>query len=104
MALTIVFVTATATLFPFSIQRGSGRQRQRGHHHRAGRAAGSVLIPTIGGLLSAIGVPDEPHARRQRDRHQRPRGGSRDVDVLLLDKTGTITLGNRRASSSRRRA
>ncbi|VDZ80162.1 potassium-transporting ATPase subunit B [Salmonella bongori] len=60
------------------------------------------LIPTtIGGLLSAIGRRrNEPDAGRECNRHQRPRAveAAGDVDVLLLDKTGTITLGNRQAS------
>jgi K+-transporting ATPase ATPase B chain len=94
VALTIVFLLATATLWPFSAWRYGGQRHGAGgaaglpdpHHHRR---------PAVGHRRGR----DEPYARRQRDRHQRPRvEAAGDVDVLLLDKTGTITLGNRQAS------
>jgi K+-transporting ATPase ATPase B chain len=65
------------------------------------------LIPTtIGGLLSAIGIAAWTGCSPQRARHLgRAVEAAGDIDVLLLDKTGTITLGNRRpATSIRRRA
>ena len=59
------------------------------------------LIPTtIGGLLSAIGIAGMDRLIR---RHVIAKSGraveaAGDIDVLLLDKTGTITLGNRMAA------
>ncbi len=60
-----------------------------------------TLIPTtIGGLLSAIGIAGMDRlVRFKRHCHLRPCGrAAGDVDTLLLDKTGTITFGNRMAS------
>ncbi|MFZ1872835.1 MAG: potassium-transporting ATPase subunit KdpB [Chania sp.] len=101
IALTIVFVLATATLFPYS--------------QYSVEAAGSgtvvsitvlvallvCLIPTtIGGLLSAIGVAGMSRMLGANVIATSGRAveAAGDVDVLLLDKTGTITLGNRQAS------
>src|SRR5581483_2824784 len=93
--LTIVFVVAVATLAPFSIYAG---------------AVPSVvvliallvcLIPTtIGGLLSAIGIAgmDRVLQRNVLAMSGRAVEAAGDVDTLLLDKTGTITLGARQAS------
>ena len=93
--LTIIFVIAVATLAPFSIYAG---------------AAPSVvvliallvcLIPTtIGGLLSAIGIAgmDRVLQRNVLATSGRAVEAAGDVDTLLLDKTGTITLGNRQAT------
>ncbi|MBH2593025.1 potassium-transporting ATPase subunit KdpB [Serratia marcescens] len=101
VALTIVFVLATATLFPFS------------QYSVEAAGSGSVvtitvlvallvcLIPTtIGGLLSAIGVAGMSHMLGANVIATSGRAveAAGDVDVLLLDKTGTITLGNRQAS------
>ncbi|KAI5929293.1 Sodium/potassium-transporting ATPase subunit alpha-4 [Manis javanica] len=63
------------------------------------------LIPTtIGGLLSAIGVAGMSRMMQANVIATSGRAveAAGDVDVLLLDKTGTITLGNRQASSSAR--
>ena len=60
-----------------------------------------ALIPTtIGALLSAIGIAgmDRLVQRNVLAMSGRAVEASGDVDVLLLDKTGTITLGNRQAS------
>lgn len=101
VALTIVFLVVTVTLLPFSIF--------------AVEAAGSgapvsvttlvallvCLIPTtIGGLLSAIGVAGMSRMMGANVIATSGRAveAAGDVDVLLLDKTGTITLGNRQAS------
>jgi K+-transporting ATPase ATPase B chain len=93
--LTIIFVIAVATLAPFSIYAG---------------ATPSVvvliallvcLIPTtIGGLLSAIGIAgmDRVLQRNVLAMSGRAVEAAGDVDTLLLDKTGTITLGNRQAT------
>lgn len=102
VALTLVFLLATATLLPFSVFAVDAA------------GAGAVvtvtvlvallvcLIPTtIGGLLSAIGIAGmgrmmEKNVIATSGRAVEAAG---DVDVLLLDKTGTITLGNRQASA-----
>jgi len=98
--LTIVFLLATVTLLPFS--------------QYAVRSAGAgapvtmtvlaallvCLIPTtIGGLLSAIGIAgmDRMIQANVIATSGRAVEAAGDVDVLLLDKTGTITLGNREA-------
>jgi K+-transporting ATPase ATPase B chain len=93
--LTIIFIVAVATLAPFSIYAG---------------ATPSVvvliallvcLIPTtIGGLLSAIGIAgmDRVLQRNVLATSGRAVEAAGDVDTLLLDKTGTITLGNRQAT------
>ncbi|HEY4441973.1 MAG TPA: potassium-transporting ATPase subunit KdpB, partial [Candidatus Elarobacter sp.] len=93
--LTIIFVIAVATLAPFSIYAG---------------VTPSVvvliallvcLIPTtIGGLLSAIGIAgmDRVLQRNVLAMSGRAVEAAGDVDTLLLDKTGTITLGNRQAT------
>ncbi|HUJ31051.1 MAG TPA: potassium-transporting ATPase subunit KdpB [Candidatus Acidoferrum sp.] len=93
--LTIIFLLAVVTLQPMAIYSGSPQ---------------SVfvlisllvcLIPTtIGGLLSAIGIAgmDRVVQRNVLAMSGRAVEASGDVDTLLLDKTGTITLGNRRAT------
>lgn len=104
--LTIIFLLAVATLLPYSI-----------YNVRAAAAAGSFaqaippsttilvallvcLIPTtIGGLLSAIGIAgmDRVVQKNVVAMSGRAVEAAGDVDTLLLDKTGTITLGNRQA-------
>ncbi|MCC7054988.1 MAG: potassium-transporting ATPase subunit KdpB [Gemmatimonadaceae bacterium] len=100
-ALTIIFLLVCATLLPYS--------------RFSVTAAGSgvpvtltvlvallvCLIPTtIGGLLSAIGIAGMDRMLRQNVLATSGRAveAAGDVDVLMLDKTGTITLGNRQAS------
>jgi potassium-transporting ATPase ATP-binding subunit len=100
--LTIIFLLATATLLPFSIFAV----------HAAGQgnpitltvlvALLVCLIPTtIGGLLSAIGIAgmDRMIQANVIAMSGRAVEAAGDVDVLLLDKTGTITLGNRQATA-----
>jgi K+-transporting ATPase ATPase B chain len=102
VALTLTFLLATATLLPFSI------------YSVAAAGSGAVisvtvliallvcLIPTtIGGLLSAIGVAGMGRmlARNVIATSGKAVEAAGDVDVLLLDKTGTITLGNRQATT-----
>ena len=93
--LTITFLAAVATLRPFSIYA----------HSPQGTtvliALLIALIPTtIGALLSAIGIAgmDRLVQRNVLAMSGRAVEASGDVDVLLLDKTGTITLGNRQAA------
>ncbi|TQK10302.1 K+-transporting ATPase ATPase B chain [Herbaspirillum sp. SJZ107] len=106
VALTIVFLVVTATLLPFSLFAVD-----------AARAAGVASLPitvtvlvallvcliptTIGGLLSAIGVAGMSRMMGANVIATSGRAveAAGDVDVLLLDKTGTITLGNRQASA-----
>jgi len=99
--LTIIFILATATLYPF-------------FSYSVGQSATKFslslpilisllvcLIPTtIGGLLSAIGISgmDRLLSRNVIAKSGRAVEAAGDIDVLLLDKTGTITFGNRMAT------
>ena len=93
--LTIVFLIATVTLRPFAMYAG-------------GEASTAVLIAllvcliptTIGGLLSAIGIAGMDRVLQHNVLAMSGRAveAAGDVNVLLLDKTGTITLGNRQAT------
>src|SRR5208282_4374994 len=72
-------------------------------HHIGGRAGGAVRHPnpdTIGALLSAIGIAGMDRLVRFNVLAMSGRAveAAGDVDTLLLDKTGTITLGNRQAT------
>ncbi|WP_233848211.1 potassium-transporting ATPase subunit KdpB [Paraburkholderia sp. HD33-4] len=101
VALTIVMLLATATLLPFSIF--SVEAAKAGHVVTITALAALLvcLIPTtIGGLLSAIGVAGMSRMMQANVIATSGRAveAAGDVDVLLLDKTGTITLGNRQAS------
>lgn len=96
VALTIVFLLATATLWPFSAYGGTAVSVT------VLVALLVCLIPTtIGGLLSAIGVAGMSRMLGANVIATSGRAveAAGDVDVLLLDKTGTITLGNRQASA-----
>ena len=93
-ALTIVFLVAVVTLQPFGIYSGMT------FSNAALISLLVCLIPTtIGGLLSAIGIAgmDRLLQRNVLAMSGRAVEAAGDVDVLLLDKTGTITLGNRQA-------
>ncbi len=107
VALTIVFLGVTVTLLPFSVF-GADLARAAG---AAAAAPVSItvliallvcLIPTtIAGLLSAIGVAGMSRMMQANVIATSGRAveAAGDCDVLLLDKTGTITLGNRQASA-----
>ena len=102
VALTLVFLMATVTLLPFSLfgvnAAGSGSPVSI----TVLVALLVCLIPTtIGGLLSAIGVAGMSRMLQANVIATSGRAveAAGDVDVLLLDKTGTITLGNRQASA-----
>ncbi len=99
--LTIIFLFATVTLLPYAI-------------YSAGTTGGSVpsitilvallvcLIPTtIGGLLSAIGIAGMDRVMQHNVLAMSGKAveAAGDVNTLLLDKTGTITLGNRQATN-----
>jgi len=93
--LTITFLAAVVTLAPFAEYAGSPQSQT------VLIALLVALIPTtIGALLSAIGIAgmDRLVQRNVLAMSGRAVEASGDVDVLLLDKTGTITLGNRQAS------
>ena len=93
--LTITFLAAVVTLQPFAIYAGTPQSMT------VLIALLVALIPTtIGALLSAIGIAgiDRLVQRNVLATSGRAVEASGDVDVLLLDKTGTITLGNRQAA------
>jgi K+-transporting ATPase ATPase B chain len=102
VALTIVFLGVTVTLLPFSLFSVDVAKAGAPVTITVLIALLVCLIPTtIAGLLSAIGVAGmsrmmEANVIATSGRAVEAAG---DVDVLLLDKTGTITLGNRQASA-----
>ncbi len=101
-ALTIVFLLATVTLLPFSLFSVQAAGKGMPITITVLVALLVCLIPTtIGGLLSAIGIAgmDRMIQANVIATSGRAVEAAGDVDVLLLDKTGTITLGNRQASS-----
>ena len=102
IALTLVFLLATATLLPFSLFSVAVAELGAPVTITVLVALLVCLIPTtIGGLLSAIGVAGMSRmmASNVIATSGRAVEAAGDVDVLLLDKTGTITLGNRQASA-----
>jgi potassium-transporting ATPase ATP-binding subunit len=102
IALTLVFLLATATLLPFSLFSVSVAKLGAPVTITVLVALLVCLIPTtIGGLLSAIGVAGMSRmmASNVIATSGRAVEAAGDVDVLLLDKTGTITLGNRQAAA-----
>ncbi|HET7837765.1 MAG TPA: potassium-transporting ATPase subunit KdpB, partial [Variovorax sp.] len=101
VALTLVFLVVTATLLPFSQFRVGAAGAGTVVSLSALVALLVCLIPTtIGGLLSAIGIAgmDRMIQANVIAMSGRAVEAAGDVDVLLLDKTGTITLGNRQAT------
>ncbi len=95
-ALTLIFLLVCVTLKPFGIYSGAAFSMP------VLIALLVCLIPTtIGGLLSAIGIAgmDRVLQRNVLAMSGRAVEAAGDVDVLLLDKTGTITLGNRMATA-----
>ena len=102
VALTIVFLVVTVTLLPFSIFSVEVAQAGTPVTITVLIALLVCLIPTtIAGLLSAIGVAGMSRMMQANVIATSGRAveAAGDVDVLLLDKTGTITLGNRQAST-----
>jgi K+-transporting ATPase ATPase B chain len=99
-ALTIIFLLATATLLPYSMYSVKAAGQGSPVTITVLVALLVCLIPTtIGGLLSAIGIAgmDRMIQANVIATSGRAVEAAGDVDVLLLDKTGTITLGNRQA-------
>src|ERR1700678_4158052 len=94
-SLTLIFVLAVVTLQPMAYYSNAPQDLV------ILVALIVALIPTtIGALLSAIGIAgmDRLVQRNVLARSGRAAGGAGDVNTLLLDKTGTITIGNRQAS------
>ncbi|HJV49980.1 MAG TPA: potassium-transporting ATPase subunit KdpB [Noviherbaspirillum sp.] len=101
VALTIIFLIVTVTMLPFSIFSVAVAGAGTPITITVLIALLVCLIPTtIGGLLSAIGVAGMSRMMQANVIATSGRAveAAGDVDVLLLDKTGTITLGNRQAS------
>jgi K+-transporting ATPase ATPase B chain len=108
-ALTIIFLLAVATLQPLAIyskgvQAFAPDSQALDSHGVTGIVLVSLLVclipTTIGALLSAIGIAgmDRLVQRNVLAMSGRAVEAAGDVNTLLLDKTGTITLGNRQAS------
>ncbi len=102
VAMTLVFLLATVTLLPYSIYSVEVAKAGSPVTITVLVALLVCLIPTtIGGLLSAIGVAGMGRMMRANVVATSGRAveAAGDCDVLLLDKTGTITHGNRQASA-----
>ncbi len=100
-ALTIIFLLVCASLLPFSLYSVNAAGHGTPITVTVLVALLVCLIPTtIGGLLSAIGIAgmDRMIQANVIAMSGRAVEAAGDVDVLLLDKTGTITLGNRQAT------
>ncbi|WP_426734160.1 potassium-transporting ATPase subunit KdpB [Myxococcus faecalis] len=95
VGLTVVFLLACVSLVPLALYSGVPL---------SGTAVVALLVclipTTIGGLLSAIGIAGMDRLLRKNVLAMSGRAveAAGDVDTLLLDKTGTITLGNRMAT------
>ena len=102
VALTLVFLVVIVTLLPFSLFSVDAAKLGSPITITALVALLVCLIPTtIGGLLSAIGVAGMSRMMQANVIATSGRAveAAGDVDILLLDKTGTITLGNRQAAA-----
>ncbi len=110
-AFTLIFLIVTAALWPMAAERRAVHDRLS--RHRASRCTSLgtdmptlvallvCLIPTtIGALLAAIGIAGMDRALRANiiAKSGKAVEVAGDVDTLLLDKTGTITIGNRQAT------
>jgi K+-transporting ATPase ATPase B chain len=99
---TIIFLLVVATLLPFSLYSVEATQQGTAISITALVALLVCLIPTtIGALLSAIGIAGMNRLSQANVVAMSGRAveAAGDIDVLLLDKTGTITLGNRQATA-----
>ena len=102
VALTIIFLLVTVSLFTFS----DFDAKQYGMMNPSSVTALVALLvclapTTIGALISAIGIAGMSRLNQANVLAMSGRAieAAGDVDVLLLDKTGTITLGNRQAAA-----
>ena len=101
VTLTIIFLAVTATLLPFSSFASAQAKAGAAISLTNVIALLVCLAPTtIGALLSSIGIAGMSRLNQANVLAMSGRAieAAGDVDVLLLDKTGTITLGNRQAS------
>jgi K+-transporting ATPase ATPase B chain len=102
VAMTLVFLLACVTLVPYSIYAVETSKQGSVVSFTTIIALLVCLIPTtIGGLLSAIGVAGMGRmiAKNVIAMSGRAVEAAGDVDILLLDKTGTVTLGDRQATA-----
>ena len=102
VALTIVFLIVAVALFPFSMFTAGQEGAPNPTTLTSLIALFVCLAPTtIGALLSAIGIAGMSRLNQANVLAMSGRAveAAGDVDVLLLDKTGTITLGNRQAAA-----
>ena len=100
-SLSVIFLVVTATLLPFSAYAASAAGRGNAVTVTVLLALLVCLLPTtIGALLSAIGIAGMDRMIRANVIAMSGRAveAAGDVDLLLLDKTGTVTLGNRQAT------
>jgi K+-transporting ATPase ATPase B chain len=100
-SLSVIFLVVTATLLPFSAYAASAAGRGNAVTVTVLLALLVCLLPTtIGALLSAIGIAGMDRMIRANVIATSGRAveAAGDVDLLLLDKTGTVTLGNRQAT------
>ncbi len=109
-AFTLIFLIVTATLWPMALNAERYMQGYYGAEHQVKSLGTDVptlvallvcLIPTtIGALLAAIGIAGMDRALRANILAKSGKAVevAGDVDTLLLDKTGTITMGNRHAT------
>src|SRR5208337_3768254 len=108
-AFTLIFLIVTAALWPMALNAelymtdfvGKGAVKSLGTDVPTLVALLVCLIPTtIGALLAAIGIAGMDRALRANiiAKSGKAVEVAGDVDTLLLDKTGTITIGNRRAT------
>ena len=110
-AFTLIFLIVTAPLWPMALQRRAVHDRTTSALRSRSRAWAPTcptlvallvcLIPTtIGALLAAIGIAGMDRALRANiiAKSGKAVEVAGDVDTLLLDKTGTITIGNRQAT------
>lgn len=98
VTLTIIFLIVVATLYPFSNFANKDASQTVSITNLTALLV--CLAPTtIGALLSAIGISGMSRLNKENVMAKSGRAieAAGDVDILLLDKTGTITLGNRRA-------
>jgi K+-transporting ATPase ATPase B chain len=98
--LTIIFLLAVVTLYPFSVYSVASARSGQVSSIAVLVSLLVCLIPTtIGGLLSAIGIAGMDRVMQHNVLAMSGKAveASGDVTTLLLDKTGTITLGNRQA-------
>ncbi|TGJ99580.1 K(+)-transporting ATPase subunit B [Leptospira semungkisensis] len=102
-ALSLVFLVAITALVPavfYSQKEGGGSLGLAGSFPALVGLLVCLIPTTIGGLLSAIGISGMDRLMRRNviAKSGRAIEAAGDIDVLLLDKTGTITLGNRMAT------